>query len=277
MVQSRQCLESHAEEDGLREARSSKLKIQVRSRQPGSPMRAGLFLNAQRRGCGFCPKYLPEQAPSRSKNIILDNFVRIAVPIDFLFLSFFLSCGTTRAGHIASQGETPTERGVHMKLMLVSIMVLLLSTALLAQGEGGGEDDPCSDFISGTDTGCMNQNCNSTNGCTSYTFTAACSGIYNFDVWTTCTSGNCYSCRACAMVYKDGQLVGSNCHAANCMPDAGKQCTYHCTITLAADIEYQLWVCLEHCPFDGNNCDDCDASCTAHACLNVGRITPCWQ
>lgn len=164
-------------------------------------------------------------------------------------------------------------------------MFLLLSLAMLSFGHfpagwaqsGGGDTPACSDFVSGTDTGCADQNCNTTANCTSYTFTAACTARYEFDVWTTCSGSSlCYTCRACAFVYKDGRLVGSNCHAANCEPPT-KQCYQHCTVDLEAGTSYQLWVCLNLCPEAGFTCADCGNDCTAHACLALGQIVHCWQ
>ena len=163
---------------------------------------------------------------------------------------------------------------VDIKSICLIISVLLWSTALWAQGEGGGID--CSQAtINGSDTGCSETPCNgSVSGCSTVEFTAACTGTYNWDVWTSCTSANCKYCNTCSYIYENGQpLPAANCHTDNC--NSG-HCTQTCAYDLQANHRYVLYVCLYHCPVEGNDCTDCDESCTAHACLRYSATATCY-
>ena len=159
-----------------------------------------------------------------------------------------------------------------MKIVLAAVLMLSMSTVLWAQGEV--PDAPCiGQTVTGTDTGCESANCPNDNSCTTYTFTAACTGTYYFDAWTTCTHGGCYECRSCATVYKvSGDYIG-NCHSLNCSLPA-KQCYYTCTVQLEQGTQYNLVVCLEHCP--DSDCDQCGADCTAHGCLRTRTSPSCF-
>jgi hypothetical protein len=161
-----------------------------------------------------------------------------------------------------------------MRHVLVVLLVLGLSTALWAQGEGG--DSPlCTDSRSFWDKGCTtDSNCPPTDAsCTVYNFTPACTGDYIIDAWTACTGTNCGHCRSCVAVY-DATFMLARCVSDNC-PDA---CTRTCgTVHLTAGHSYTVRVCLSPCPGFGD-CATCSDTygCMAWGCLRYGQAAPCW-
>lgn len=148
-----------------------------------------------------------------------------------------------------------------MKTTFGFILMLLLSTALWAQGDGG-MDCPCEQTVSLLDATCTwPHDCLSTDGCTSTTFVASCTGNYKFNVSIFCEAGNCTDYRVCANVYENGNLVpGGNCHNTPCNSD----CDYLCGVCLHYGHTYTLYVCLIRCT--GGDCPS-PTFCNARADL----------
>ncbi len=139
----------------------------------------------------------------------------------------------------------------------------------------------CTQQVSGSDQGCVTSTPDDCDDCTVVNFTAACTGVYYLDVWTACTDADhkCYMCQGHALLYKvqgnDLQLIG-NCHTIDC---DDQDCTATCFWTnapLSAGQQYRLCVCLIRCPGE-YDCDDCNDSCTAYACVRYGNVAPCWE
>ena len=144
-----------------------------------------------------------------------------------------------------------------MKCMLVSLIVLLLSTATWAQGD---QPDSVPFCVVVKDATCSTNGCPPLDGCESVEFTVPTSGTYNFKCLVHCTSGSCQNCygRVCLQIVDDGDI--NSCHAA------GGDCTQDCTPNvisqqLQARTNYRLVVCLLPC--DNHTCDDCDETCKA--------------
>lgn len=176
-----------------------------------------------------------------------------------LFLSFLwhAPCGAP-----ASQGETSTRGGVHMKASLVFGMMFILTTAVWAQSDSG-MDCPCEDTtVSLADLTCTSpHNCTDQDGCSSLEFEAACTGYYKLSVSLSC-SGSCSDYNVCANVYEGSALKG-NCHDNPC-----STCGNSCQICLISGHTYKLYVCLIAC----GGVEDCPSPAT---CTASGRLSYC--
>jgi hypothetical protein len=155
-----------------------------------------------------------------------------------------------------------------MKIGILVLGVLTLSTALWSQGDGD-QPDCFQTPITLSDQGCTYpHNCTETAGCSSMRFTVACTGTYQFDAWVECEE--CKKCESCVNIFDRGILVG-NCHTSRC--DLG-ECTYTCNVTLVAGVQYEMYVCLLPCASDFD-CDLC-GNCAAWGCVRYGQTLPCW-
>jgi hypothetical protein len=193
--------------------------------------------------------------------------VRLDTTFDLEYLEM-KSCGNL---FTASQ---PLVGRWSMRTIHVVLLVLILAGWACAQSDR--DSTRCFQVVNGADFGCRNTDmCLDTTGCTAFDFVASCTGTYTVDVWTTCEGGlSCPNCRACALVYFNGQQVGTNCHAVNCGQGA---CEYTClnTIPLTAGRTYTLYVCLDKCSGQ-RDCEYCDQTCIARACLRYGVQTTCY-
>lgn len=151
---------------------------------------------------------------------------------------------------------------------------LLLIFLLFGAATGFAQVD-CAQTVTGSDAGCTYpHDCLSTNGCTKVTFQAACTGNYDFDVWTKCDNVRCYQCQACAVIFpvNSAQRVG-DCHTDRCNQ---ADCNKTCSVPLVAGVEYDLYVCLIPCPGIADDCTDCGNDCAALACVRYGSVATCY-
>ena len=142
--------------------------------------------------------------------------------------------------------------------------VFILSLSLVLFGAMAWAQCACNQTITVTDVTCTTpHDCISTTGCTSISFTASCSGEYDFGVALTCGAGlDCSDFNACANVY-EGTTFIENCHDNPC-----SQCSRTCTVCLHAGHNYTLYVCLKPCADDG----DCPVT---GMCTATGTIKYC--
>ena len=165
-----------------------------------------------------------------------------------------------------------------MRAFLALLMMLVLSTALWAQGDG--ESPLCNQVVTGIDHACFNgnTNCSNDSGCNVQSFTAACTGDYLIDAWTFCGSSDCSKCAACVYVTKHSgteRLGNLTCTALGTDACQAEVCHRTCgPITLYAGQSYDLHVCLTYCPDNPNHCDGC--ACPASGCARHGQTAPCW-
>jgi hypothetical protein len=151
------------------------------------------------------------------------------------------------------------------------IMVLGLSSALWAQGE----QPDCGESRTFEDKGCSNDpNCppDSWTSCTSYHFTAGCTGNYNVDCWTTCPDHDCNHCRVCFAISDPTFLT--ICTTNNCQNNCTSTDPF--TVYLISGQTYTVRVCLSICQ-DQADCSYCPGSeCYAYGCLRIGQTAPCY-
>jgi hypothetical protein len=156
-------------------------------------------------------------------------------------------------------------------------LTLLAAVALIgtAWAQGDGDSPNCSDAQSWNDKGCSNEtSCppSGTTGCTSYNFTAGCTGTYIFTAWTACTSANCEHCQSCVVIYDD------TFELAHCVSGSQTPCSSNCTVSLTQGHPYRAAVCLSVNPNLGENCSEsCGAAwsyCEAWGCIRYS-VTAC--
>jgi hypothetical protein len=159
-----------------------------------------------------------------------------------------------------------------ISLWLCCLVVCLLAAHQCSMAQGGGTR--CWQVVSGSDEGCTaDHDCISTDGCTAYPFTAACTGTYFIDAWTKCGEGKCYQCMSCVNIYEKGQYM-ANCHTTNCDHEI---CEYSCSngVQLYAGQQYTMYVCLVACA--NSSCIDCGEDCIAYGCVRYNALLTCWQ
>jgi hypothetical protein len=159
-----------------------------------------------------------------------------------------------------------------MKTGFLVFITLMLSAVTWGQGES----PLCTDRVTGTDTGCTGpHNCVSQDGCTSYNFTAACTGTYFIDAWVTdcTTNSSCKNCGSCVNIYKSGEWR-ANCHTSACPNGCEYKCDGQSGVNLLAGTQYTMTVCLIQC--GGGECSTCGQGCVAHGCVRYGQAATCY-
>ena len=155
------------------------------------------------------------------------------------------------------------------KLALAILAVVLVVG--LAGAQGDGESPDCFDAQSWYDKGCSNDvSCppSGWTGCSSFGFTAGCTGTYVLTAWVGCTSANCEHCQSCVVIYDDATAI------AHCVSggDPNNLCSATCSVSLTQSHPYRAVVCLSRNPNLPQ--EDCSANCGAtwSNCLAWGCI-----
>ena len=144
-----------------------------------------------------------------------------------------------------------------MKVMFLSLIVLLASTATWAQD--------CDPHVSVTDATCSDAN-NPCGGiamhlCQSTTFEAPCTHDYTLDCEVTCTGGaTCKYCEGEAYLYEGTTLVA--CISAQC--GLNGDCRGQTQVPLERSVTYTLYACKLRCEAIGT-CSYCSDNCTTRA------------
>ena len=148
---------------------------------------------------------------------------------------------------------------MHMKVVFLSLIVLLASTATWAQD--------CDPYVSVTDATCSEAGnlCQGTalHGCQSTTFQAPCDQNYTLICEVQCTGGaDCKGCEGEAYLYK--QTTRVSCVHTGC--GAGADCYEETTVPLERGVTYTLYACKLKCNAQGyGSCNSCSADCTVSA------------
>jgi hypothetical protein len=132
----------------------------------------------------------------------------------------------------------------------------------------------CTECICFSDNTCSDVEClpGLTTNCSRTTFTPACDGSYTFFTKVTCTGGaSCKKCMSCASLFVIDQGVevffkdihNNGCNGGTCLSP-------FVSATLSTNRTYAIYVCKVPCPDGSSTCEECVASCTAHACLSYG-------
>jgi hypothetical protein len=175
---------------------------------------------------------------------------------------------------VPRRGQT-NERGAVMKYIYVGFMVLALSTALWAQGDG---DSPlCYQVVSTFDSTCNNftNDCSIDHGCNGiFDFQASCTD-YDMDAWVTPTNTtiphNCHVCVWVTLQSDPGGLRFGECDLDVCSEHSTtKTCTGAANLIIGT--WYRLHVCLSHC-LSVTTCADNCIGCKGHGCIRHASQT----
>lgn len=154
-----------------------------------------------------------------------------------------------------------------------SVAVLVLILLALCPIE---KANACTFCLCVSDQSCTDGDCGNPTGCEVQTFTAPCTGEYQFRSKVICTGAadRCYNCQSCTNIYvhSTGQFV-AGCHNSHCDFNV---CEYPCTANLTKGKVYRLEVCKRVC-VPGLTClqANCSATCKAYGCVYRNVSTPC--
>lgn len=157
------------------------------------------------------------------------------------------------------------------KLILLVLLQLLICSMVFGQ-----TDDPgCSKLVTGYDDVCSD-GCNTTTGCSTFSFHVYCGGTYYLKAWTACSATNCAHCASCVSIYTDPPgltPIASVNNLGNC---EDLDCDEIVATTALSAGNYIMYVCLVACTDnDEDVCCDPDYGCKAHGCLKWGGPPGC--
>jgi hypothetical protein len=154
-----------------------------------------------------------------------------------------------------------------MKASLILGMLLILSSAQWAQGDGI-QDCLCAQTVTLIDATCHTMvDCATLDGCEMTLFTASCTGLYTMSAQTNCTSGHCSDYGACVSVYENGVVLpNGTCHITSPCTGCSSLCIQ--SVCLIAGHQYKFYVCRTAC----DRLAPCPSPVT---CAVTGKLSYC--